>query len=201
MTRLYLASASPRRADLLQQVGVPFQRLDYPGIDEQVRPGEPPQDYVLRMAEEKARAGWDALPAARAAALVLGADTTVVSATGAILGKPADADDASAMLRQLSGTRHRVLSAVSLCSNGAQHSCVATTWVQFRALDEALIARYVATGEPFDKAGSYGVQGFGALLVERLDGNFSTVVGLPLLETCALLEAAGVPAWQSPEAL
>ena len=198
MSVLQLASASPRRADLLRQIGAPFQRLTPPAIDESAYPGESPRDYVARMAAEKAEAGQTRV-ADPASVVVLGADTTVVL-DDRPLGKPVDTEDARAMLRRLSGIKHRVLSAVSV-RVGAEHKLrVVETAVHFVELDDELIERYVATGEPMDKAGAYGIQGFGAVLVARVNGSYSNVVGLPLAETRQLLDWAGIPYWLDQDA-
>lgn len=190
---LRLASASPRRAALLQQIGVTFERLAPPAIDESVYPGEKPGDYVARMAREKARAG-QGLAGENVA--VLGADTSVVL-NDEPLGKPDDETHAMELLRRLSGTRHQVLSGVCVSLAAEHHLCVVETEVWFAELSEALIRDYVATGEPMDKAGGYGIQGFGAVLVARLNGSYSNVVGLPLAETRPLLDSAGVAYWRA----
>jgi len=187
---LVLASASPRRRELLTQIGVSFTVMAA-DVDERVLPGEAPDAYVQRLAVAKACA----LAARGVSAPVLGADTTVV-VDGRLLGKPASADDAFAMLCALSGREHEVLTAVALNAGGRVTAALSRTRVRFRARDDALIARYVASGEPMDKAGAYGIQGFGAVLVERIDGSYSGVVGLPLAETAALLLAAGVGIWR-----
>lgn len=197
MRPLYLASASPRRAELLAQIGAPFMLLKVPGIDETPRTDEAAEAYVVRMALEKASAGRHALPqGAPAEALVLGADTCVVLGQ-TILGKPADSRQATDMLANLSGREHRVLSAVCLCSVSQYWHGLSETRVWFNSLNDQLISRYVATGEGMDKAGGYGIQGFGALLVEKIQGSYSGVVGLPLAETGALLSTAGAAVWQS----
>lgn len=198
MARLFLASASPRRAELLRQIGAPFTLLAAPDIDESPVPGEAAEPYVERMAREKAAAGVSRLPAGSGGALVLAADTCVVL-DGRILGKPANSAEAFAMVSALSGREHRVLSAVCL-DNGEQCWCAGSeTRVRFRDLDAAMVRRYVDTGEGADKAGGYGIQGFGGLLVAQMTGSYSGVVGLPLAETGALLEAAGAVFWQSPD--
>jgi septum formation protein len=194
---LWLASASPRRAELLRAIGVPFQLLSPPDIDERPHAGEAAATYVRRMALEKAQAGWQRLAAGQHdSAAVLGADTTVVLG-GHILGKPDDAEHAIAMLGRLSGAEHRVLSAVTVCTADTHYSALSESVVRLAPLSEDEIRRYVATGEPLDKAGSYGIQGFGALLVEQISGSYSGVVGLPLRESGVLLSQAGVPVWQS----
>lgn len=189
---LYLASASPRRADLLTQIGVPFTVLRAPDIDETPGPDEPPRAYVERMAREKAAAGVAGAPAG---APVLAADTAVVLGRR-ILGKPHDADDALSMLKALNGREHQVVSAVCIRFGDAHRLAVAETRVRLRGVNQATLAAYVATGEGLDKAGAYGIQGRGAALVASLTGSYSGVVGLPLAETVTLLEWVGVPYWQ-----
>ncbi len=191
---LWLASASPRRADLLRQIGVPFSRLAPPSIDETPAEGEAPGDYVLRMAREKAATGWARLRD-REEAAVLGADTAVVLGDG-ILGKPADRDHARHMLEQLCGAEHRVLSAVSVITQASHETRLAETLVRVRADARDQIDAYLDTGEPMDKAGAYAIQGFGAVLVDYIAGSYSAVVGLPLVETRQLLAGAGVAWWQ-----
>ncbi|HYV46913.1 MAG TPA: Maf family protein [Myxococcaceae bacterium] len=183
---LVLASASPRRRALLQGLGVAFDAVA-PGLDESVRPGEPPRDYVLRVAVEKAAAGARLRPGA----LVLAADTSVVLGDR-ILGKPAGEAEAREMVRALSGRRHSVLTGVAL-DGAARASAVVETAVWFRPLSEAEIAWYASTGEPLDKAGAYAIQGAGGVLVQRIEGSASNVVGLPLAETAELLRQAGFP--------
>jgi septum formation protein len=188
---VYLASQSPRRRELLAQIGVGYSVLAAE-VDETRRPGEAPSAYVERLAREKAAAGRARLLREQLPPLpVLGADTAVV-VDDDILGKPADAAAAHAMLRRLSGRSHRVLTGVSLCAPSGQHSVVSATEVWFRALDDAEIERYWASGEPRDKDGAYGIQGRAALFVARIDGSYSGVVGLPLFETAALLRRCGI---------
>lgn len=184
---LYLASRSPRRAELLRQLGLRFQRLDV-DVPEVVAEGESAEDFVRRVAEEKARAG---LEARKRELPVLGADTAVV-VDGDVLGKPADRDDAMAMLVRLSGRDHRVLSAVAVAGGDGCHAALSETSVCFRELSGAECAAYWATGEPADKAGAYAIQGLGALFVERIEGSYSGVVGLPLFETARLLKRFGI---------
>lgn len=181
---LHLASQSPRRRQLLEQIGVDFVVLDVE-VAEQRMPGEPPQDYVSRVARDKARAGLVRLDHA-GDAIVLGADTEVVL-DDEVFGKPQDADDASAMLRRLSGRTHAVISVVWLASAEREQCAVCVSQVRFAVLDESTIATYVATGEPFGKAGAYAIQGRGATLVEHLQGSYSGVMGLPVFETACLL--------------
>ena len=195
--RLWLASASPRRAQLLASIGVHVSLLPPPDIDEQPLASETALAYVTRLAAAKARVGWDILPAGQhAQAAVLGADTAVVLGER-ILGKPASQVEARAMLRDLSGREHRVLSAVTLITADGEYSDVSDTLVRFAELSADDIERYVASGEPMDKAGSYAVQGFAAVFVEQISGSYSGVVGLPLAETGRLLRQAGVGIWQA----
>ena len=185
---LILASASPRRRELLRQVGVEFNVV-VAAVNESVLPGESPAAYVLRVARDKAlsvlaREG-DALP-------VLGADTAVVLGDR-ILGKPDSRADAIAMLEDLSGRTHEVYSAVVLATAaGKVLDCLNITRVTFARLDRVWIERYCDTGDPMDKAGAYGVQGRAAEKITRIEGSFSGVMGLPLYETCRLLRQAEV---------
>ena len=184
-----LASMSPRRRALLEQIGVPYV-LAVPDIDEAVFPGEPAAEYVVRMARAKAHG----IHAQEAALPVLAADTIVV-VDERICGKPADARQGIAMLLQLSGRSHRVLTAVALAATATVAHRLSTSEVRFRSLSRAECITYWNTGEPHDKAGGYAVQGRGALFIEHLSGSYSGVMGLPLFETAQLLEAAGVPVW------
>jgi septum formation protein len=181
--RLYLASASPRRRELLTQLGYPFDvlRIDVP---EQRVAGEAACDYVERLAADKARAGWLACNGIRP---VLGADTIVVL-DDEVLEKPRDEADARRMLSALSGRSHEVMTAVAVATaNGAEVVRV-TTQVTFRSLSSEEIAEYWQTGEPADKAGAYGIQGLAGKFVSRIEGSYTAVVGLPLLETDLLLQ-------------
>jgi septum formation protein len=183
--RLILASASPRRRELLGQLDLAFD-VQPADADESIRPGEEPRAYVQRIAELKA-----SLVAARVpGAVVLGADTAVVM-DGEVLGKPASADAARRMLASLSGRSHLVLTGVAV-AGAYQASQVVETSIDIRALSPKEIDWYVRTGEPMDKAGGYGAQGAGSFLIQSIRGSFSNVVGLPLTETLALLGAAGV---------
>ncbi|OEY65212.1 Maf family protein [Marinobacter sp. X15-166B] len=193
MHPLVLASASPRRAELLRQMGLAFTVCPV-GIDETPMPAEPPREYVVRLAHDKAVAGYRA--AADPGVRVLGADTSVVL-DGCILGKPVDAADARDTLRRLSGQTHTVMTAIALASATGCTTRLVSTEVRMRTLSEAQIRAYVATGEPMDKAGSYGIQGLGGIFVEELQGNYSAVVGLPVDVTAELLEDSGAPVWQS----
>lgn len=177
--RLYLASASPRRFELLRQVGLSPYRVPA-HVDEAILPGESATSYVLRLAETKARAALGRLDSV-ADGIVLAADTEVIL-DGEPLGKPRDAADAEAMLRRLRGRRHDVLTGVFLSrtDGSATHAGVETTHVWFGEFSEATLRGYVAGGEPGDKAGAYGIQGRGALLVERIEGSWANVVGLPV---------------------
>ncbi len=179
---LVLASASPRRRALLEQLGIPL-RIDPAHLDENVQEEEPAEQYVLRLARQKA----EAVHVRHPNDTVLAADTSVVL-EGRILGKPGTAEEALEMLRALSGRTHQVMTAVAVAGAGAR--CVIAS-VTFAAASEAALRWYVSTGEPMDKAGAYAVQGIGGFLVERIEGSYSAVVGLPLVETLALLRDAG----------
>ncbi len=187
-TVVYLASRSPRRRELLQQIGVSFDVIDV-DIEECRSQGEAADAYVARLALEKARAGRAALPGDRVLP-VLGADTAVV-AGDRILGKPHDRDAADAMLALLSGRTHRVLTAVALVADG-EAVRVSSSNVTFRTLTGSERAAYWATGEPADKAGGYAIQGLAAVFISRIEGSYSGVMGLPLYETAALLQASGI---------
>jgi len=187
--RLYLASRSPRRLELLKQIGVSVSLVDVE-IDETRWTGESPKTYVLRVALEKARAGFAALREDEPG-VVLGADTAVVLG-GRTLGKPSDRESAARMLRSLSGRSHRVLTAVALIAKGRELTDLSDSQVTFRALQEDEIQGYWETGEPMDKAGAYAIQGCGAIFVSDLRGSYSGVMGLPLFETGRLLDAAGI---------
>ena len=184
-----LASVSPRRRELLAQIGVPHL-VTGAHIDESVHAGEKAHDYVQRMARTKAQAVWNThsdMP-------VLAADTTVVL-DGIVFGKPADRADAARMLSLLSGRTHDVLTAVALASAGGISMRMSVSSVRFRPLTDVEIATYWDTGEPRDKAGAYAVQGLAAVFIESLAGSYSGVMGLPLFETADILRAAGVPLW------
>jgi septum formation protein len=190
---IYLASGSPRRRELLQQIGVPFTviRAD---LDETVRKGEAPPEYVARLASAKADAGW-LRSRGLAQAPVLAADTAVVL-DGKILGKPKGMDDAMTMLGELSGRTHEVLTAVALRTSLGGQVKVSRSSVTFRGIDAAEARRYWETGEPLDKAGAYAIQGYAAVFIADLKGSYSGVMGLPLFETAQLLEAAGMRGWR-----
>ena len=189
---LILASASPRRRELMHQIGLDF-KVHPVDLDETPLPGELPDHYVERMARAKAcavQAEFD-----DDLSLVIGADTTV-TLEGRILGKPRDREDALGMLRQLSGKAHKVMSGVALAGEHGCFARVSVTEVCFRTLSDEEILRYWETGEPADKAGAYGIQGYAAIFVTAIWGSYSGVVGLPLQETSELLAEAGAPVWQ-----
>ena len=173
-TMLVLASASPRRADILTAAGIPFIRRIPKAIDETPLAGEKPQDYVIRLAREKAEAA-ESTPHE----IVLGADTTVV-ADGRIFGKPSDRADAAQMLRLLSGREHDVITGICLRKAAATLVDAATTRVWFAPLSDAEIDAYIASGEPMDKAGAYGIQGLASKFIPRIDGCYFNVMGLPV---------------------
>jgi septum formation protein len=187
--RLYLASASPRRRELLAQIGLSHLLLPQ-HIDESVRRGEPPGLYVQRLARQKAETGW--YDSRRLLDLpVLAADTTVVC-DGKVLGKPATMQEARAMLGLLSARTHQVMTAIAVQRGAQLQAMVVTTEVSFRKLAQDEIDAYWDSGEPQDKAGAYGIQGKAALFVDRISGSYSNVVGLPLYETAVLLEHFGI---------
>lgn len=193
---LYLASQSPRRRELLRQIGVRHAVISA-AIPEQPLVGETALDYVQRLAREKAAAGYARLLEQQLpAAPVLGADTLGLL-DGEILEKPRDQAHAERMLRQLSGRTHQVITAVALHSSTRQELRVSTTHVTFRALTDAEIAAYWLTGEPQDKAGSYAIQGLGAVFVKEIRGSYSAVVGLPIEATLELLQAFEIPWWSA----
>jgi len=196
MPQLYLASGSPRRRELLTQIGVPFTALSAQ-IDETPFPDESPSAYVERLALGKAAAGLALLPAGQggSSACVLGADTAVVL-EGRILGKPVDEADAVAMLMALAGREHEVLTAIALIDHQRCESRIVSSHVRFRPLRIEEARAYWASGEPADKAGSYAIQGLAAIFVQGLRGSYSSVVGLPLCETAELLGHFGIPCWQ-----
>jgi septum formation protein len=198
---IILASASPRRAALLRQIGLPFRvQASRAGEDDSGRRAcrESPEAYAMRLALAKAREVAGGLRGG----LVIGADTVVVG-HGALLGKPRDAAEAEAFLLRLAGRTHRVATGVAVvdAASGRSAAGASTTRVRMRAFDASEAARYVAGGEPLDKAGAYGIQGRGALLVEAIRGDYCTVVGLPLVLLADLLRRFGVDVWQAgPEA-
>ncbi len=198
---IYLASRSPRRRELLAQVGVKFEPLLFrdgtrqdADTDEAVLPGEQADEYVRRVTRQKAEAAWQRIVMRRGLRRmpVLAADTTVALA-GEILGKPVGRTDAERMLRLLAGTQHRVLTAVAMAFEQRLEMAVSESLVTFGALDEERIAAYVKSGEPYDKAGGYGIQGRAGAFVVRLEGSYTGVMGLPLYETANLLRIFGIP--------
>ncbi|MFZ9666927.1 MAG: Maf family protein [Steroidobacteraceae bacterium] len=198
MTRfasICLASASPRRGELLRQIGVSYvvQPAD---LDEAERAGESPAEYVERLARAKAEWVWQARQQARLELLpVLGSDTTV-TVDGLVLGKPQDEAALLSTFSRLSGREHEVLSAVALVTASGIQARLSRTRVRFRVITADEARSYWATGEPCDKAGGYAIQGYGAVFIESIAGSYSGVMGLPLAETAELLVAAGVQVWQ-----
>ncbi|HUQ27686.1 MAG TPA: Maf family protein [Usitatibacter sp.] len=197
---IFLASRSPRRRELLQQIGVRFEPLLFragaradPDTDETVHPGEEPDTYVRRIAEMKARAAWQRVTMRHGLQRkpVLVADTTVALGND-IFGKPIDRADAERMLGLLAGTRHRVLTAVAITFEGRMELAVSESHVTFGALTPERVTAYVQTGEPFDKAGAYAVQGRAATFIERIEGSYTGIMGLPLYETTGLLAKFGI---------
>ncbi len=199
--RIYLASKSPRRRELLRQIGVQFDVLTFrtgvrgedADVDETPLPDEQVERYVERLALSKAEAGMRrVLWRKMLHQPVLAADTTL-ELDGEIIGKPADVADAHAILRRLSGRRHRVLSALAISDGQRIRSRMSISEVKFRELSDLEIRHYVATGEPMDKAGAYGIQGKAAIFIENIRGSYSGIMGLPLFETAQLLDAFGYP--------
>ena len=199
--KIYLASKSPRRRELLRQVGIDFDILSLRsdparGIDvsEDMFAGEPAQDYVARVAREKGAFAWNVLHMRRMPLRpVLSADTTV-TIDGEILGKPADPNEAVAMLERLSGRTHQVLTSVALHYTDVFEQVTQVSNVRFAQLTPEAIRAYCATPEPYDKAGAYGIQGLAALFIEHIEGSHSGIMGLPVFETAQLLQKAGVSA-------
>ncbi|MGH1371415.1 MAG: Maf family protein [Cellvibrionaceae bacterium] len=195
MTALYLASQSPRRRELLTQIGVQFEVLSV-DVEEWQGPDESPADYVERLARDKSAAGWHKLSAGqKSPAPVMGADTIVVLG-GQVLEKPRDEAHGIGMLLALSGQVHQVFTAVAVTSGKDQQSVICRSEVRFGEITPARAAAYWRTGEPCDKAGGYGIQGAGAVFVEKISGSYSAVVGLPLFETQALLAQFDIGVWQ-----
>lgn len=198
MVALYLASQSPRRRELLAQIGVKHTQINV-NVTEQQAPLESPVDYVQRLAAEKSEAGWQQLVSqGLPRAPVLGADT-IVECEGQVLEKPKDEADGLAMLALLSARVHRVLTAVALTSDRGQEVRLSCTEVTFAAISLQQAKRYWQTGEPIDKAGGYGIQGLGAVFVEHIVGSYSGVVGLPLAQTAQLLDNFDVAYWHGCE--
>ena len=186
--KIILASQSPRRKELLERMGIRDFETISPNVDESAFRGLPPEELVRRLSAEKAaavagKAGEDAI--------VIAADT-VVALEGAVLGKPADELDAFKMLSALSGVRHQVYTGVTVCRGGEKQTAHEVTDVTFRELSEEEIERYIATGEPMDKAGAYGIQGYGALLIQGISGDYYNVMGLPVCRLSGMLARFGV---------
>lgn len=197
---LYLASQSPRRRELLQQIGVSFQVIDA-DVTEVPRKHESPSDYVQRLAREKAEAGLASIKRLELELKpVLGADTIVVI-NNEILEKPRDAAQSAAMLRKLAGATHQVMTAVAMLTPDQQRIKLSVTDVVFRPLTEQDIAAYWETGEPCDKAGGYAIQGLGAVFVQQIRGSYTGVVGLPIDQTIILLQEFSVPWWHREDTL
>jgi len=200
MSKLYLASSSPRRAELLQQIGVEFEVFSSP-IDETPLSNEPPTDYVRRMAEEKAKSAYkkysEEVGGNSSVPVFLAADTSVIL-QGTILGKPTDQADHLKMLEMLSGQTHQVITGFAIHSS--KHGLISRTVVTdvtFKSLTKPQIESYWLTGEPQDKAGGYGIQGYGAIFVDSIHGSYSNVVGLPLTEVSELLTQFGIQVWSA----
>lgn len=187
---IVLASASPRRLQLLQQIGIRALVKSVP-VEEVLLVNEAPLDFVRRLASEKAKAGFDAMLEQGIELPVLGSDT-IVEMAGEVFGKPADAEQAVAMLTKLSGRIHNVHTAVAIKTSEAEYSALSSSQVEFAVLSDAEIDAYVATDEPLDKAGAYGIQGLAAQFVKDLHGSYSGVMGLPLFETAELLKNVDV---------
>ncbi|MBU3643947.1 MAG: septum formation inhibitor Maf [Candidatus Methylopumilus sp.] len=191
MTMLYLASKSPRRAEILKQLGVPFQVLQV-DVDETPMPHEDALEYVQRIAKTKAEAGWHLMQQQQLTVLpLLSADTTV-SLAGEILGKPVDQADALRMLQQLSGSVHEVHTALAMMTAQGLYTALSSTRVMMKPLSESELHSYISSGEPMDKAGAYGIQGLASLFVQRIEGSYSGVMGLPIYETGELCRQAGI---------
>ncbi|WP_019140028.1 Maf family protein [Noviherbaspirillum massiliense] len=198
--RIYLASKSPRRRELLRQIGIEFELLLLrdqtprgPEVSEEVLPGEKAEDYVARITREKVEFATNTMLRRRLPArTVLAADTTV-TIDGRILGKPANAEEASAMLKSLSGRTHQVLTSVAVRRDEETWQTTQRSNVTFAVLTDDMIRAYCAASEPYDKAGGYGIQGMAAIFIERIEGSYSGIMGLPLHETAQLLHRAGIP--------
>jgi MAF protein len=199
--RIYLASTSPRRRELLRQIGVQFnllvarssERSPDDEVDESPLAGERVEDYVERLALAKADSGFRRLAWRHLPQLPLLAADTTLELDGDIIGKPDSPEHAQEILRRLSGRAHHVLTAVAMCDGRERQSRTSISEVRFRALTDAEIRHYVATGEPMDKAGAYGIQGRAAVFIEEIRGSYSGIMGLPIFETAQLLDAFGYP--------
>lgn len=198
--KIYLASKSPRRRELLRQIGVEFELLLLrdsgprgPDVSEDVLPNEKADDYVVRVTREKAEQAWKIMLSRRLPARpVLAADTTV-AVDERILGKPTNEEEAMEMLRALSGRTHRVITSVALHRDGETFQLTQTSEVTLSTLTEDMMRAYCATSEPYDKAGGYGIQGIAAVFVKHIAGSYTGIMGLPLHETAQLLNQAGIP--------
>lgn len=188
---IYLASRSPRRAELLQQIGVDFYVLPL-DVDEAPLSGEVPQDYVVRLARMKAEVGLARLQGGDMLMLPLLAADTTVSVDGVILGKPQDDADAAAMLRCMSGRWHAVLTGIAVATPSGIFSALSSTQVEMAILSEADIIAYITSTEPRDKAGAYAIQGLAGTFIRRIEGSYSGVMGLPIFETAQLLKNTGI---------
>ncbi|MDH4284941.1 MAG: Maf family nucleotide pyrophosphatase [Gallionellaceae bacterium] len=198
--RIYLASQSPRRRELLKQIGVNFEMLLLRSdprrnvdVNESPHEGEKPEEYVMRVSEAKARFGWDGLRLRNLPAFPVLAADTCVTVDGKIIGKPGSREEATAMLRQLSGRQHEVLSAVAVNFDERMEIRLSCSRITFATLSDERIMRYIITNEPLDKAGAYGIQGYAAAFIQHLEGSYSGVMGLPLFETTELLQTFGYP--------
>ena len=196
---IYLASRSPRRRELLHQIGVEHEVLTQrikpargPDVNEDVRPGEAPRDYVMRVCRDKAESGWTRIEQRKLPLRALLAADTTVCMGEEIFGTPADATEAAGFLARLSGSEHEVLTAVALKYQDRLELALSSTRVRFRVLARAEIDRYVASGEPMDKAGAYGIQGHAGAFITEIRGSYSGVMGLPLYETAQLLKRFGI---------
>lgn len=189
-TRIYLSSGSPRRREILEQLGMHLERI-HADIDESVLPGESAVAYTERLALSKAEAGWRVVMSCGLPSRPLLAADTTVAMDGEIFGKPENADDARRMLRAFSGRSHQAITSVAVREDDKVRLKTSVTDVFFRPLSEQDIERYLASGEPFDKAGAYGIQGKACVFVERIHGSHSGVMGLPIFETAALLGEFG----------
>src|ERR1035437_7665659 len=197
--KIYLASKSPRRRELLRQIGFEFELLlqrDHaprgPEVSELVHPGELPADYVARVAREKVEFAWNSMLLRKLPNCpILAADTTVALDTR-IFGKPADVAEATEMLKSLSGHTHQVLTSVAICQDGDTWQITQSSDVAFGILSDETIHAYCATTEPYDKAGGYAIQGLAALFIQGIAGSYSGIMGLPLYETAQLLQQAGI---------
>ncbi len=199
--RIYLASRSPRRRELLRQIGVQFDLLVFRSgergedhdVDETALPDESVEHYVERLALSKADAGFRRLRWRQLLPRPVLAADTAIALDDRIIGKPSSQDDARSILTMLSGRSHRVLTAVAMCDGTRTRSLVSASEVRFRTLTDIEIRRYVASGEPMDKAGAYAIQGHAAIFIDEITGSYSGIMGLPLFETAQLLETFGYP--------